>query len=129
MMDQPPRIGRLRAGPRDAITDVAGVTVGHATLSDAAVQTGVTVVRPHAHDLFLHKVPAACAVINGFGKSVGLVQLEELGQLETPIALTNTFSVPAVAQATGPSQNMAARPATPPGPRLARARNGRSAPR
>ncbi|MBS0466412.1 MAG: P1 family peptidase [Proteobacteria bacterium] len=99
MMDQPPRIGRLRAGPRDAITDVAGVTVGHATLSDGAVQTGVTVIHPHGRDPFLHKAPAATAVINGFGKSVGLLQLEELGQLETPIALTNTFSVPTVAQA------------------------------
>lgn len=96
---QLPRIGRLASGARDAISDVAGVTVGHHTLAEGALQTGVTVVRPHARDPFLHKVPAACAVINGFGKSVGLVQLEELGQLETPIALTNTFSVPAVAQA------------------------------
>lgn len=95
----PPRIGLLEAGPLDAITDVAGVTVGHATLDDGAVQTGVTVIHPHALDTYRHKVPAGAAVINGFGKSVGLVQLEELGQLETPIALTNTFSVPAVAQA------------------------------
>lgn len=95
----PPRIGLLDAGPLDAITDVAGVTVGHATLADGPVQTGVTVIHPHALDPYRHKVPAGAAVINGFGKSVGLVQLEELGQLETPIALTNTFSVPAVAQA------------------------------
>ncbi len=95
----PPRIGLLDAGPLDAITDVAGVTVGHATLDDGAVQTGVTVIHPHALDPYRNKVPAGAAVINGFGKSVGLVQLEELGQLETPIALTNTFSVPAVAQA------------------------------
>ena len=94
-----PRIGRLDSGPRDAITDVAGVTVGHVTLADGAVQTGVTVIHPHAQDPFRHKVPAAAAVINGFGKSVGLMQLAELGQLETPIALTNTFSVSAVAQA------------------------------
>ena len=102
MNTQPPRIGGLPAGPRDAITDVAGVTVGHVTLApagDPGVQTGVTVVHPHAQDPFRHKVPAAAAVINGFGKSVGLTQLAELGQLETPIALTNTFSVPAVAQA------------------------------
>ena len=99
MMDQPPRIGLLDAGARDAITDVAGVTVGHATLADGGVQTGVTVIHPHARDPFLYKAPAAAAVINGFGKSVGLVQLAELGQLETPVALTNTFSVPAVAQA------------------------------
>ena len=83
MMDQPPRIGLLDAGARDAITDVAGVTVGHATLADGGVQTGVTVIHPHARDPFLHKAPAAAAVINGFGKSVGLVQLAELGQLET----------------------------------------------
>ncbi|ABM32248.1 P1 family peptidase [Paracidovorax citrulli] len=95
----PPRIGLLDAGPLDAITDVAGVTVGHATLDDGPVQTGVTVIHPHAQDPYRHKVPAGAAVINGFGKSVGLVQLEELGQLETPIALTNTFSVGALAQA------------------------------
>lgn len=94
-----PRIGRLESGTRDAITDVAGVTVGHATLADGDVQTGVTVIHPHARDPFRHKVPAAAAIINGFGKSVGLMQLAELGQLETPIALTNTFSVGAVAQA------------------------------
>jgi len=99
MHPQPPRIGALPSGPRDAITDVAGVTVGHATLSDGAVQTGVTVVRPHAGDPYLQRVPAGVAVINGFGKSVGLVQVEELGVLETPIALTNTFSVPTVAGA------------------------------
>jgi D-aminopeptidase len=94
-----PRIGQLPSGARDAITDVAGVTVGHATLDDGAVQTGVTVVRPHAGDPYLQRVPAGFAVLNGFGKSVGLVQVEELGVLETPIALTNTFAVPAVAAA------------------------------
>ena len=99
MQAPPPRIGALPSGPRDAITDVAGVSVGHATLSDGAVQTGVTVVRPHAGDPYLQRVPAGVSVINGFGKSVGLVQVEELGVLETPIALTNTFSVPEVARA------------------------------
>jgi D-aminopeptidase len=94
-----PRIGTLPSGPRDAITDVAGVTVGHATLADGEVQTGVTVLRPHAGDPYLQRVPAGFAVLNGFGKSVGLLQVEELGVLETPIALTNTFSVPAVAAA------------------------------
>jgi D-aminopeptidase len=94
----PPRIGSLPAGPRDAITDVAGVTVGHCTLAQGEVQTGVTVVRPHPGDPFRDRVPAAAVVLNGFGKSVGLVQVEELGVLETPIALTNTFSVAAVAQ-------------------------------
>lgn len=96
---QPPRVGQLRSGERDAITDVAGVTVGSVTLAEGAVQTGVTVIRPHGRDPFQHKVPAATAVINGFGKSVGLMQLSELGQLETPIALTNTFSVGALAEA------------------------------
>ncbi|KAB7628081.1 S58 family peptidase, partial [Verminephrobacter sp. Larva24] len=94
-----PFIGTLPAGTRDAITDVAGVTVGHRTLADGPVQTGVTVIRPHAGDPFRDKVPAAAVVLNGFGKSLGLVQLAELGVLETPIALTNTFSVGTVATA------------------------------
>jgi len=94
-----PHIGNLPHGPRNAITDVAGVTVGHHTLDANEVQTGVTVVRPHAGDPFRDRVPAAAVVLNGFGKSVGLVQVEELGVLETPIALTNTFSVAAVATA------------------------------
>ncbi|MFC4703286.1 P1 family peptidase [Paraburkholderia caffeinitolerans] len=94
-----PRVGVLPSGPRDSIGDVAGVRVGHATLQDGAHQTGVTVVVPHEHDAFLHKTPAAAAIINGFGKSVGLVQLDELGVLETPIALTNTFSVGTLATA------------------------------
>ena len=96
---KPPHIGHLRAGPLDAITDVPGVQVGHCTLNQASTQTGVTVIRAHAHSHFLHKVPAGAVVINGFGKSVGLMQVDELGVFETPIALTNTFSVPAVAQA------------------------------
>lgn len=94
-----PHIGTLAAGPRNAISDVHGVTVGHHTLAHGEVQTGVTVVRPHAGDPYRDKVPAAAVVLNGFGKSVGLVQVDELGVLETPIALTNTFSVPAMAMA------------------------------
>ncbi|UHL63891.1 P1 family peptidase [Paralcaligenes sp. KSB-10] len=94
-----PRVGVLQAGPLNLISDVAGVTVGHATLADAAVQTGVTVIRPHPGDMFRDKVPAAATVLNGFAKSVGLLQLGELGVLETPIALTNTFGVASVAQA------------------------------
>ncbi|WP_457281795.1 DmpA family aminopeptidase [Polaromonas sp. P5_D5] len=94
-----PHIGSLPHGQRNAITDVAGVTVGHCTLDANEVQTGVTVVRPHAGDLFRDRVPAAAVVLNGFGKSVGLMQVEELGVLETPIALTNTFSAAAVATA------------------------------
>ncbi|WP_025601296.1 DmpA family aminopeptidase [Burkholderia sp. WSM2230] len=95
----PPHVGELPGGPLGTIADVHGVTVGHCTLADGVLQTGVTVIRPHAGDPFLDKVPAAASVINGFGKSVGLVQLDELGTLETPIALTNTFGVAAVAQA------------------------------
>lgn len=90
---KPPQIGRLPAGPRNSIADVAGVGVGHCTLAAGAVQTGVTVVVPHGGNPFMHKLPAAVAVINGFGKSAGLVQIEELGTLESPIALTNTFAV------------------------------------
>lgn len=94
-----PRIGTMPCGPRNSITDLAGVKVGHCTLAQGTIQTGVTVIQVHGRSHFLHKVPAATTVFNGFGKSVGLVQVQELGVLETPIALTNTFSVPAVAAA------------------------------
>jgi len=94
-----PRIGSLPAGPNNTICDVPGVTVGHCTLADGDVQTGVTVIRPHAGDVYRDKVPAGVAVINGFGKSAGLIQVQELGVLETPIALTNTFAVGAVMDA------------------------------
>ncbi|ARP80898.1 aminopeptidase [Bordetella genomosp. 8] len=94
-----PRVGMLASGPLDTLCDVGGVTVGHATLARDAIQTGVTVVRPHGGDPYRDKVPAGLAVLNGFGKSIGLVQVEELGLLETPIALTNTFSVGTVANA------------------------------
>lgn len=94
-----PVIGELSSGPLNLISDVAAVTVGHVTKAAGPVQTGVTVVKPHAGDLFRDKVPAAATVLNGFGKSIGFLQLDELGTLETPIALTNTFSVAAMAQA------------------------------
>ena len=94
-----PHAGRLPAGPRNAITDVAGVRVGHCTVAGGDLQTGVTVVVPPVANPFMHKLPAGHAVINGFGKSAGLVQLAELGQIESTITLTNTFSVPAVVQA------------------------------
>ena len=86
-------VSRLPAGPRNAITDVPGVRVGHCTLDRDRVQTGVTAVLPHGGNLFTEKVPAGHAVFNGFGKTTGLMQLEELGVLETPIVLTNTLSV------------------------------------
>lgn len=85
--------GSLQAGPCNALTDVPGVRVGHRTLIAGDVRTGFTAVLPHAGDLFREKVPAAAEVINGFGKSCGLMQVAELGQIETPLLLGNTFSV------------------------------------
>lgn len=85
--------GSLPTGARNSITDVLGVMVGHATLIEGDVRTGVTAVLPHNDDLFRDKVVAAAVVLNGFGKSVGLLQVNELGTLETPILLTNTFAV------------------------------------
>ncbi|HTY38159.1 MAG TPA: P1 family peptidase [Bacteroidota bacterium] len=87
-------IGIFPTGTHNAITDVAGVRVGHVTLSVAdSIRTGVTAVVPHEGNLFQEKVPAALFVGNGFGKLVGATQLEELGQIESPILLTNTLSV------------------------------------
>jgi len=94
-----PRIGSLEHGALDAITDVAGVKVGHRTLDAGDIQTGVTVIVPHGGDLYRDKVPAAAAVINGFGASIGLMLVDELGVMETPIALSNTFAFGAIAQA------------------------------
>jgi len=85
--------GRLSPGPLNRISDVAGVSVGHRTLVDGDIRTGVTAIRPHAGDLFRDRPVAASHVLNGFGKSIGLMQVDELGQLETPILLTNTLSV------------------------------------
>jgi len=87
--------GTLKKGKRNLITDVPGVKVGHVTLSDGEIQTGVTAVIPGEGSAFRRKFPAAVHVINGFGKSAGLMQIEELGTLETPILLTNTLSVAA----------------------------------
>lgn len=86
-------IGKLPRGPRNALTDVPGVAVGHCTVRTQAWNTGVTVILPAQDNLFLHKVVGACQVLNGFGKTLGLMQLEELGTIETPIALTNTLNV------------------------------------
>ncbi len=91
--------GTLPTGRHNTIADVAGVTVGHATVLEGDVRTGVTAILPHPGDIFRDKPVAAAEVLNGFGKSVGLMQVEELGQLETPVLLTNTFSVPACANA------------------------------
>jgi len=86
-------LGSLPSGPKNALTDVEGVAVGHETVSDdsGSVQTGVTVIRPHPGNVFREKLIAASHVINGFGKTTGLVQIDELGQLESPVAVTNTF--------------------------------------
>ena len=87
------KFGIMQKGKKNLITDVPGVTVGHCTLSDGGVQTGVTAVLPHQGDIFHDKCPAGCHVINGFGKSTGLMQINELGSIETPLILTNTLSV------------------------------------
>ncbi|WP_295742130.1 P1 family peptidase [uncultured Oscillibacter sp.] len=83
---------KWKSGPRNLITDVPGVKVGHATIRHGEVNTGVTAILPHERNLFQEKVMAGAAVINGFGKSAGLVQIEELGTIESPIILTNTLS-------------------------------------
>ena len=87
--------GSLPPGPLNAITDVAGVRVGHLTLHEGDVHTGFTAVVPAPGDLFRDKLRAGVEVINGFGKSAGLMQLAELGQIETPILLGNTFAMAA----------------------------------
>lgn len=88
------RFGVLPTGENNAITDVAGVRVGHKTVVQGeSIRTGVTVIVPHEGDVFQSKVPAAVIVGNGFGKLVGSTQVDELGVIETPIALTNTLSV------------------------------------
>ncbi len=86
-------IGRMRPGRRNAITDVPGVKVGQVTVKDETHRTGVTVIVPGADNAFTNKYTAAGYVHNGFGKSAGLVQIGELGTLETPVALTNTLNV------------------------------------
>lgn len=101
-------IGELPPGRLNAITDLAGVRVGHATIrfgegelrpGHGPARTGVTAIIPQDADCFQQKLEAAALVINGFGKSIGLPQLQELGQLESPILLTNTLNVPRVADA------------------------------
>lgn len=92
--------GSLVRGPLDAITDVAGVRVGHSTLNEGdSIRTGVTVILPHTGNIFRDKVPGAVFVGNAFGKLMGSTQVEELGDIETPIALTSTLNVPRVADA------------------------------
>ncbi|HEX2989203.1 MAG TPA: P1 family peptidase [Anaerolineales bacterium] len=92
--------GELPVGKWNAITDVAEVKVGHLTLNKGReIRTGVTVILPHEGNLFQDKVPAGIAIGNGFGKLVGSTQVEELGEIETPIVLTNTLAAPIAAAA------------------------------
>lgn len=86
--------GKWNKGKANLITDVPGVLVGHVTLKDAErkINTGVTAILPHGRNLFQEKVMAGVSIINGFGKSVGLMQIDELGTIETPIIMTNTLS-------------------------------------
>jgi D-aminopeptidase len=101
-------IGIFLPGEFNAITDVKGVKVGHCTLiegkgvlkpGEGPVRTGVTAILPHDGNIFKEKLPAAAFVFNGFGKSTGFHQINEVGNLETPILLTNTLNVPIVADA------------------------------
>jgi D-aminopeptidase len=92
--------GVMKPGELNAITDVAGVKVGHVTLIIGDnIRTGVTAILPHEGNIFQEKVPAAVYVGNAFGKLMGSTQIDELGNLETPIILTNTLSVPTAADA------------------------------
>ncbi|MEL7833037.1 P1 family peptidase [Fodinibius sp. Rm-B-1B1-1] len=93
-------IGVLETGPYNAITDVKGLKVGHQTIIQSDyIRTGATAILPHDGNIFQQKVPAAVYVGNGFGKLAGSTQIKELGNLETPIILTNTLSVPTAADA------------------------------
>jgi len=106
--DERPRIrdlgvtpGKMQTGDLNAITDVAGVRVGHVTLIEGDdVRTGVTAILPHGGNVFREKSPAAVYVGNGFGKAAGFLQVRELGEIESPIVLTNTLSVGAAVEAT-----------------------------
>lgn len=94
------KIGHLASGPLGAITDVKGLAVGHCTLREGQrLNTGVTAILPHAGDVFRLRPPAGFWSGNGFGKFVGSTQIEELGEIETPILLTNTLSTPECAAA------------------------------
>lgn len=92
-------ISSTKAGKRNLITDVPGIKVGHQTLKNERLNTGVTAIIPCNDNIFRQKMPAAMHVINGFGKSTSSIQIEELGTLETPIVLTNTLAVGTAYQA------------------------------
>jgi D-aminopeptidase len=93
-------VGVLPAGPLDAITDVAGVEVGQTTINRSDnIRTGVTAILPHSGNLYRERVPGGVFVGNGYGKLIGTTQVDEMGEIETPILLTSTMSVPRVADA------------------------------
>ncbi|HVS83266.1 MAG TPA: P1 family peptidase, partial [Pyrinomonadaceae bacterium] len=93
-------VGILPTGPLNMITDVGGVAVGHNTIVRGEdVRTGVTAILPHGGNLFREKVPGAVFIGNAFGKLAGSTQVNELGEIETPIMLTSTLNVPRVADA------------------------------
>lgn len=93
-------IGVLKTGKLNSITDVDGVKIGHTTLIiEDSIRTGVTAILPHSGNIFQQKVPAAIYIGNGFGKLAGYSQVKELGNIETPIILTNTLNVPVVCDA------------------------------
>lgn len=92
-------LGVLPTGTLDALTDVADVRVGHVSVRRERLLTGVTVVLPHRGNIYHQKVTAASAVLNGYGKSIGLMQVDEMGTVETPILVTSTLNVPRVADA------------------------------
>src|SRR5436189_417212 len=94
------KVGVLPTGSLDAITDVSGVQVGHTTIIQGNdIRTGVTAILPHQGNLFQQKVPGAVFIGNAFGKLAGSTQVNELGEIETPIVLTSTLNVPRVADA------------------------------
>jgi D-aminopeptidase len=99
MIERNITVGYLPTGPKNHICDVKGVLVGHSTCIYDDIRTGVTAILPHNGNLFTNKVIASSFVMNGYGKSIGLMQIEELGQIETPILLTNTFAVGKVSDA------------------------------
>lgn len=95
-------VGKMKPGKNNTLTDLSNVQIGHTSLSkgegkltpgEGPVRTGVTAILPHRKNLYLHKVRGAANIINGYGKSIGIPQLQELGEIETPIMLTNTLNV------------------------------------
>ena len=93
------KIGHLEVGKKNNICDVKGVKVGHFTLNEGSIHTGITAILPHGKNLFKEKVVASCYTYNGFGKAIGLIQIDELGTIESPIILTNTLAIGKVSDA------------------------------